>query len=407
MSKPVNQFQYIPSPQHNQLQQQQKQQQYQQNHHSSPSVNNFMSSSYPMNMYPTPELKRHQPSNSISSDESLPTPAARRRSALTVPKFDRTYTDALEDELYDESSLTFQSVNSQNHTSRHATPNFAFSCANQYPNPVYMDKTISRDGHAVQQQQQYGHQLNPNKSISTNMMYSQSNPTYDTQRLSSSAVADSVRNLQAPNRTTVSPREAFLDYPDNADFREKTMFSKSASPYSHGHEGGDVSIRQESESRLSNDEEYNGSDGLENNSMSLSSVPYSVPDLHSHLRPTSLPISSRSNSNSTRRSGLLSGDISAESSNSSDSEYDPNATSGRRASRSSGRSATLNKTFFCPDCGKRFDKAQPLQTHRRNSHGKGTGSPNLSNQKFSNISHRCDWVDPTTGKLCNTVFSRP
>ena len=37
------------------LQQQQKQQQYQQNHHSSPSVNNFMSSSYPLTMYPTPE----------------------------------------------------------------------------------------------------------------------------------------------------------------------------------------------------------------------------------------------------------------------------------------------------------------------------------------------------------------
>ena len=366
-----------------------------------------------MNMYPTPELKRHQPSNSISSDESLPTPTAGRRSASRVPTFDRTYTDALEDELYDESSSTSHSMNSRNQASRHATPNFVYLHGDQYLNPVYMDKTISHGGHAAQQQQQHGHPLNLNKSISANVMYSQSNPTYDLlgnrnhQRLSNSVVADSVRNLQAPNRTTVSPREAFLDCPDNADFREKTMFSKSASPYSHSHEGAGVSIRQESDSTLSNDEECNSSDGIGNNPMSLSSVPYSITDSHSHLRPTSLPMSLRSNSISTRKSGLLSGDISAESSNSSDSEYDPSATSARRASRSSGRSTALNKTFSCSDCGRRFDKAQPLQTHRRNLHGKGMGPPNLSDQKFSNTSHRCDWVDPSTGKVCNTVFSRP
>ena len=410
MSKPINQFQYMPSPLHNESQQEEQRQQYQQNPHSGPSVNNFMLSSYPMNMYPTPELRRHQPSNSISGDESLPTPVAGRGSALRVPKFDRTYTDALEDELYDESSTSL-AVNSQNHASRNATPNFAFPCINQYPDPVYMDKTISHDGNAVQQRHQHGHQLNTSKSVSANM-YSQSNPTYhplgdrNHQQLSISAVADSVRNLQAPNRTTVSPREAFLDYPDNADFREKTLFSNSASPYLHGHEGADISIRQESENSLSNDEEYHDSDGFDN-SISLRSVPYVIPESHSHLRPTSLPISSRSNSTSTRKSGLLSGGTSVESSSSSDSEYDPTPASGRRASRSGGRSATLSKTFSCPDCGKRFDKAQPLQTHRRHLHGKGTGPPNLSNQKFSNASHRCDWVDPTTGKLCNTVFSRP
>jgi uncharacterized protein YlaI len=104
---------------------------------------------------------------------------------------------------------------------------------------------------------------------------------------------------------------------------------------------------------------------------------------------------------------MLSGDVSVQSSNSSDSEYDPTTTSTRRGSRSSGRTAPLNKTFSCPDCGKRFDKAQPLQTHRRNSHGKGNGPPTLNNHKFSHTSHRCDWVDPNSGKMCNTVFSRP
>ena len=444
LSKPMNQFPYMLSQQqqHQHQQQQQEQQQmpqqeqqqqqqqphtqshYNQNHLSTPSVNNFVFTSFPQNAYPTPEShKRRQPNTPMSSDGSAQTPTSGRKAAFRVPKFDRTYTDALEDELYDESSSASQSVNSQKHDSRQATPSFAFNT----PNHFYMDKTTGRvnvEGRRDQQHQhqqstqpQQGQTLNSSNAVPANVIYGQNEQLYDplgnhqsSQRLSSTAVADSVRRLHVPNRTTVSPREAFLDYPDNADFRERTLFSKSASPYSQTHDPAEVPSHQSSERNLSNEDDYSGSDVLDN-SMSFGSVPYSMADSHPNYQPASIPISSRSNSASTRKSAMLSGDlsgdVSVESSNSSDSEYDPNATSTRRGSRSSGRLAPLNKTFSCPDCGKRFDKAQPLQAHRRNSHGKGTGPPLLSSNKFSNTSHRCDWVDPGTGKLCNTVFSRP
>lgn len=427
MSKPINQFPYILSSQHQQHQQQHQQQsqpqpqsQYNQNQLSTPSVGNYVFTTFPQNAYPTPEShKRHQCNTPISGDEPVRTPTSGPKPAFRVPKFDRTYTDALEDELYDESSSTSQSVNSQKHGSRHATPSFTFNT----PNHFYMDKSVEQvtaEGRAEQphqqqqsNQQQQGQSMHTNNPMPANLMYGQNDQSYDplgnrqsSQRLSSTAVADSVRRLHVPNRTTVSPREAFLDYPDSADFRERTLFSKSASPYSQSYDAPEVPSHQGSDSNVSNEDDYSGSDVMDN-SVSFNSVPFSMTDSHSNYHPASIPISSRSNSASTRKSAMLSGDLSVESSNSSDSEYDPNVTSARRGSRSSGRLAPLSKTFSCSDCGKRFDKAQPLQAHRRNSHGKGTGPPMLNSHRFSNTSHRCDWVDPTNGKMCNTVFSRP
>jgi hypothetical protein len=441
LAKPMNQFTYMPplqsqqqqqqqQPQQQLPQQQQQQQQGQyQNHQSAaPALNQFnLSSPYaPQTMYPPSEPKRHRPSTSLSSDDSVPTPNPTQQvSSLRVPKFERTYTDAAEDELYDETSSTAsQSAQSQTQVSRHPTPTFNFPGMNHYNNRFYMDKNalgspaISHAGQVGRQQQQQSKQRQPSqqqpvpptnggKSI-TNVLYPQTDAGYDplgnrqnAQRLSSTAVADSVRRLQAPNRTTVSPREAFLDYPDSADFRERTLFSKSASPYSQTQDAPGMSREQGSGSSSSHDDEYVGH---EDSTLSLQPNTY---QMHGTANSLSIPETERSSSSSTGNSAVYSGDVSVESGHSSDSEYDPAGISEKRSSRSNGRPANLSKSFACPECGKRFEKSLQLQTHRRNAHGKGNGPPLLSHNKFSTTSHRCDWVDPVTGKACNTVFSRP
>lgn len=359
----------------------------------------------------------HRPSTSISSEDSLPTPGLNKQISLRAPKFDRTYTDALEDELYDESSSsTSHSVNSQAQISKHATPNYGFQHrVPSYPNGVYMDKSMSAPAPSQTGQRQQpqmaqspqSHQMNGSRGANAgHVLYTQANQGYDplgnqseAQRLSSTAVADSVRRLQAPGRTTVSPREAFLDYPDSADFRERTLFSKSGSPYSQSHEAqqSSRSNSHHTETSNSNDDDYNGS---EENQVSTTPMHYQ------NVSTLAVPETSRSTSHSTYQSAMYSTDVTADSGASSESEYDPTLST-RRASRSGGRHSVTAKTFACPDCGKRFEKAQPLQAHRRNSHGKSGGPPSLSQHKFSNTSHRCDYVDPNTGKTCNTVFSRP
>jgi len=399
LSKPVPQFSYMPM----QLPMTgQQTQQFQQDPSASP-MHNYSIPMYPQPMYQSLDLKRAQPSGCLTNDDPLATPsgnAIARRSAVKGPKFDRTYSDALEDELFDESSSTSQSVNSRSQGSRHATPNFAFPHINQYPH-LY---SLGHNGQVkpVQQQQQTN-QSNLDKPVPTEMIYSQPNPNYHplNRRLSSTAqLAERLRHLAVPNRMTVSPREAFLDYPDNADFRERTLFSKSASPNSHG-SGDHASQYQDTEGTQSNDEEGEESNGVVQ-SISLGSYPQPPHELRSRQAPLTVP--SRSASASTPRSAVASAEETLESSNnSSDSEYNPSAA--RRGSRSGGRQQQM-KTFPCPDCGKRFDKSQSLQMHRRNSHGKTSGS-GLSGQRFGNNSHRCDYVDPITGKVCNTVFSRP
>jgi len=385
----MNQFQHI-----------QTQLQYQPNQQSSASLNPFSF------MYP-PVSKGHRPSISMSSDDSVRTPTQGPQTPLRVPKFERTYTDAFEDELFDESSSSAsQSVISQGQVSRHDTPNFAYPRITKY----YMDKNARAPVASPSR-----HQQSPlsYSDKSANMMYQSGQPEnsfYDllgnqkeSQRLSSSQVADSVRRLQVPGRTTVSPREAFLDYPDSADFREKSLFNKSASPYSQTHESQD-SHHQSSDSSPSIDDYISDRVQEAQNPVS-STAAFPLSDLRANLHPMSAERSSRSMSSSTPLSGLPSGDMSVDSAASSESEYDPTASS-RRASRSSGRSS-LAKPFACVDCGKRFDKSQPLQLHRRNSHGRGSGLPSLNQHRFSNTAHRCDWEDPATGKMCNTIFSRP
>jgi hypothetical protein len=395
LSKPISQFQHIPN-----------QHQYQ-NHSASPSLNHFTLSSF-QNMQP-PENRRHPPISSVSSD-GPPTP---RPSSLRVPKFERTYTDALEDELYDESSSNVsQSVNSQTAMPRHATPNLSYPRMAQFTNPVYMDKNSRSSSQNGQSQTPRQHSNTP----APNVTYRSKEPNdgyyhplanqQDPQRLSSTAVADSVRRLHVPNRTTVSPREAFLDYPDSADFRERTLFSKSGSPYSQTQEGQEMPLYHETDSSPSNDEVNITEPKQEAHIPLAPGALYPVSNPRASVHSLSVPVSSRSTSASTPHSGILSGDMSGESGVSSDSEYDPSTTSARRTSRSSGQSS-IAKAFACVNCGKRFDRSQNLQTHRRNSHGRGAGPPSLSQQKFSGAAHQCDWIDPTTGKMCDTVFSRP
>ena len=407
LSKPGNHFQYMPSGQSGN-----RDGQYQHGHSQSPQLNNYvLSSSTPASIYQLSQPQRRNPQQPLlPREDPSSTPNSGSQSAMRAPKFDRTYTDAIEDELYDESTHN-PSPSSSRHDARLPASSFAFQNIQQYDSNLYVDNTTEFPHTGTPSSQECrllpDPPLDSQQPVAGGLGYDNTFvPLHPSQHISSAAVADSVRRLKAPNRTTVSPREAFLDYPDNADFREKRLFSSSKLPYSNGHGNGEISGPHDSESTESNDEDFQVSDGLGTTSLiPVNSAPY-LHDPRATSRASTLPVtSSRSNSASTRYSAMRSGDASQESSNGSESEYDPAAS--RRAGRSAGRANTLSKTFSCVDCGKRFDRSQNLQTHRRKSHGKATGPARLAGLKLSNTSHQCDFVDPTTGKTCNTVFSRP
>lgn len=69
-------------------------------------------------------------------------------------------------------------------------------------------------------------------------------------------------------------------------------------------------------------------------------------------------------------------------------------------------------TYSCTyhGCTLRFDSPTKLQKHKREGHRQlspGTSQVNLALRNSQAGPHRCDRINPSTGKPCNSVFSRP
>ncbi|KIV79756.1 hypothetical protein PV11_07301 [Exophiala sideris] len=75
----------------------------------------------------------------------------------------------------------------------------------------------------------------------------------------------------------------------------------------------------------------------------------------------------------------------------------------------SSDSGTYSCTYH--GCHERFDSPAKLQKHKREGHRQtspaGSASPNLSLRNSQAGPHRCDRINPSTGKPCNSIFSRP
>lgn len=67
-------------------------------------------------------------------------------------------------------------------------------------------------------------------------------------------------------------------------------------------------------------------------------------------------------------------------------------------------------TYSCTyhGCPQRFDSPTKLQKHKREGHRQNETGPITSSAKNSQAGpHRCDRINPSTGKPCNSIFSRP
>jgi hypothetical protein len=82
---------------------------------------------------------------------------------------------------------------------------------------------------------------------------------------------------------------------------------------------------------------------------------------------------------------------------------------------SSARTGTYSCTY--EGCVHRFSTPQKLQKHKRDAHrtvpsitpgiGSGMSTAQLMERNSQTGPHRCDRINPTTGKPCTTIFSRP
>ncbi|KAF8852987.1 hypothetical protein BDZ45DRAFT_93059 [Acephala macrosclerotiorum] len=99
---------------------------------------------------------------------------------------------------------------------------------------------------------------------------------------------------------------------------------------------------------------------------------------------------------------------------SSSSEYVPETPESKKPSGTSADTGTYTCTYH--SCTLRFDTPAKLQRHKREGHqnsapaingGDGSGMTSGAQRNSQAGPHKCERINPSTGKPCNTTFSRP
>lgn len=343
--------------------------------------------------------------SSITSD-SPATPAEepedvrRRRNVLSnVPKLARTMTDAYHDELYSPNFTIASSNASQGPTS----PNNSLfnarlqqAAANSHlsavPSPI---SATSRDRSPFRN----GSPLAPmpvNEFPSYTLAHAQNKAAQDAR------AQQQLRSVNTSTPQTISPKDAMLEFHDADESANFSLFPQSnTNGFNMEAMSKAVSQSQTPFDSMAMDTSFNSylgpqlSTGLQ--------IPQQYPFIAQ--RPQS-SVPSLSDSLAPSRMGSAETGANLSQSNSP-----------QRPTMTSADGGTYTCTYH--GCTLRFETPQLLQKHKREGHrqahglggsrraesvGVGMTSTLLNSQAGP---HRCDRINPSTGKPCNTIFSRP
>lgn len=333
-----------------------------------------------------------------------------------APKFTRTVTDAVEDELY--TAKTQQQRQKANTTN------------GKVPNALTTLYQKAQNDHAMEARQTAPNQLNvprgdspfranspfhpmrtPQAAAAAPTRHTNFHPymtfqgrrehqkELDAQSINDHMIAEAEHIVSTPK--TISPKDAVLEYPVPEDDASKMSL------FAHEQSYGNGNIHHHSN--------YNGhelSEGLMNASRRASEAESlnSVGAFSFHQSPQ-LPLLA-SNFPPYHSQSLESTPITAPVMI-GDHHY---AKSSSPITKPEGSKADTGAyTCTTPGCQQRFTTSQKLQKHRRENHRQTTpvGSAGMTSTLHGTTPHRhqgphrCTRINPTTGKPCNTVFSRP
>ncbi|KAI9645198.1 hypothetical protein NHQ30_005932 [Ciborinia camelliae] len=348
-------------------------------------------------------LKQH----SLLSDRT-----AHRTSSDQMPKLDRTMTDAYEDELYHNSFPTASAPSASASTRTSATPT----------------SIIEQRLQAATHQHLNGNRLSAgNQSpFRENSAYGKTSPEGDMPK-------------------TISPRDVELPYNENAEYENSPLFpppqqhgqssatfSQAPSIVQDSFESEDMSLSQQSYGSMATTRRESSS-AYSTNSHSTPkqgqfdfTTPTTPSNAQQQLPPhyPSIPRSQRQTSNMSNMSSM-SNDFPATltSMETSSSDYSPEQEI-QRPTNTSADTGTYTCTYH--GCTLRFETSTKLQRHKRENHrnaslaiGNMGNMGNISGehrrgmtstaQKLNSQSgpHRCARINPSTGRPCNSEFSRP
>ena len=320
-----------------------------------------------------------------------------------VPKLTRTVSDAAEDELY---TASMEVPKLQHHCSQRSNSNLAtFYQKAQNDHAMEARKPSSsqlnaRRGDSPFRADSPFHPLRTTRPVVSVPTRHSNFPPYitfqsqrerqkelETQSMNDHMMADVERIVSTPK--TISPKDSVLEYPEPDDDASKISLFTADQHYGYGNEHHQsVSLPQEtsySRATAAGDQSYDMEPSQKDE---VSALSY-------HQQYSQMP--------------MLPSDFSYHTQSLEPSSINP---SSPITKPEGARAETGAYTCTAPGCTQRFTTTQKLQKHRREYHRQPTHMGMTSTLHGSIPSrhlgpHKCTRINPTTGKPCNTIFSRP
>jgi 26S proteasome regulatory subunit N4 len=366
------------------------------------------------------------------SGEYLPFDTIDFRSVSSIPKLDRTMSDVYNDELYSP-SFTYTSAPStkvENMPMSHpqsAVFSQMLQAANNQHLSAPLRSPLGDQGRDQKIAFREGSPLAPvsNSFGSPQMRFGSAQQMRERQK----AENDDRILQQQMQRTspvqatpkTISPRDALLDYHETEEESAMPLFPPQKSPYgmqthtgreqgqsdvddtaSHQSYGSMATSRRESSSA------YSTSSHTTQQGNGFTFAPPSVPGgIRVPQQYPFVPQQRRQSSNLIDRSPEFPSTLS--SMESSSSEYKPDRSDLKKPVGSNADGGTYTCTYH--GCTLRFETPAKLQKHKREGHRQSAplvgGSSATTTQQSQAGPHVCKRSNPSSGKICNVVFSRP
>ncbi|KAF2127070.1 hypothetical protein P153DRAFT_296045 [Dothidotthia symphoricarpi CBS 119687] len=362
---------------------------------------------------------------------------------VIVPKFERTYTDIAADNFYDPNAVAAQ-------------PETLSKPSRSSLLSPYRSNTNENVQRALQAAQ-YARSHSPGSQASRGdspfrrgSPYRQANSNFNSPIVGTAAAtreqsrqADAAYAMKSQMRSngdsqpeTISPKDALLDYREADEDSKVPLFSDSgATEYDGQYNGGDQyrnatqsSFDTPSAQSFRRDSWATPQFSPNFPSSSAQSIPASsgfsfvAPSVQSTV--PSLPMASTSQYRVAPNNMPATVDQTPEfpahltSMESSASEAEPPTGSqssiNERFLHKPASSGADTGTYSCTyhGCSQRFETPQKLQKHKREGHRNANLGPSMTSAAILERNtqagpHKCERTNPTTGKPCNTIFSRP
>lgn len=349
-----------------------------------------------------------------AADENADLPFFNHAAIHTVPKLDRTMTDIYSDELYNPNfSITTMSPSQPSQTTM--SPNHeVFAQRLQAANSQHLSAThspvsISRGRSPFRQ----GSPLAPvpahdfTQQATNNMRFNTAQQMREKRKAEQDA-AQALRQAMAQPSTstgtpqTISPKDAILEFNDGDNSNNFPLFSSQDSTGFDASQMSKATPQTNNFGALSLDTSFDNylTSQLSSGPMQL---PQQYPFVSKHRQQSSLP-------------SVSNGSYSVSSRLSSSTSASPVSTalgSPQRPDAVGADGGTYTCTYH--GCTMRFESPTLLQKHKREGHRQANGlnglrRPEAVPASFLNTQagpHKCERINPSTGKPCNTVFSRP